>query len=271
MKLKTERILKFIRVKTKEGHYKGGVVGLSGGVDSSLCSVLIAKALGKDRVLGVIMPARDSNPADEKDAKKFAKWLGIKFVIHPITPLLDLFKVYEFYRQFDWEEDIKPWLTQEVEWAPYCKRHFSIMKLRGRMYILTDYARRLDYFQCQTLNKTELMLGWFDKFGDMAGDIALIQHLYKTEVYQLAKYLKLPNYIIERPSGSGLYPQTSDEFESGMTFEEIDTVLKYFEKGGEIKGIETEKIDKVRFLYQSSEVGRNIPLSLLRCIKTKTH
>ena len=124
------------------------------------------------------------------------------------------------------------------------------------MYIVTYYTRKNNYFQCQTLEKTEWMLGWFDKFGDGAGDIAPIFHLYKTEVRELAKSIGVPDFILNRSPTSGNYPLT-DEEELGMSLEEADSILKKLDKG---ITEENDKFKKIEHLVNISKPKREIPL-----------
>lgn len=226
MTVELYRIVDFIRQKAGEGVFRGGFVGLSGGVDSTVCAALMVKALGHDRVFGLAMPERGSDPQDEIDARRVATWLGISYDTKSIAPILEYLKVYEFAKRFDFEVDIKPWLMGDTFAMTWQKEHLYIMKLRARMLVGADYSRRLGYFQCQTINKTEKLLGWGDPFGDMAGDIAPIEHLWKTEVYELAEVLDVPSYVIERSSGSGNFPLSNTETIQGMTFEECDEILK---------------------------------------------
>lgn len=254
-----ERILKFIRQKTIEGGFSGAVVGLSGGVDSSVCAALCVRALGKENVVGIAMPAPDSDSEDEIDASKVASWLELQsFLVHPIRGLLDEFRCYEFAAQFDWEKDIRPWLQGDFSQRSHQKAHLYIMKLRSRALILASHSRKLGYFQCQTLNKTELALGWYDLFGDGAGDIAPIQHLWKFEVFQLARRLGVPDFVLERAPGSGNYPLT-DEEELGFGLVEADRILTQL---GSIP--ESERVKKICGLMKAAEFKRGAPWSLSR-------
>jgi NAD+ synthase len=173
-KEEAKRIVQFIRDNTSA--FAGGVVGLSGGVDSSTCAKLMVDAIGKENVLGISIPAKDSNPNDLLDAKRVAEWLGIRFKIHPLTPLLDHFGVYEYIKDRNVEEIKKKYYIKPETPMPRRIAYPCVMKLRGRMYIITHYAFINDYFACQTLNKTEWLVGMFDKFGDACGDIAPIWH-----------------------------------------------------------------------------------------------
>lgn len=263
MELEQNRIVEFIKQKTSENNWDGCVIGLSGGLDSSVCAALAVKALGKDKVLGIIMPARDSNPNDEKDAVNLARRLGIRTVLHPVYWLLDTF----YMPKHDFVTEVKPLLIKPVKLLPSLIDLPYLMRLRGRMYILGYHAFKNNYFQCQTLQKTEWMLGWFDKFGDAAGDIAPIFHLYKTQVRQLAEYLKLPNFVLTRAPSSGNDGLT-DEEELGMSLEEVDKILFYLEGDiddetiAKITEIDINEVKRIRHQVEYSQVKREIPIWL---------
>lgn len=259
------RIVEFIRQKTEENSWNGCVLGLSGGLDSSVCVTLAVKALGEDKVLGIIMPAGDSNPNDAEDAIRFAGILGIKTITHPVAWLLNTFQ----FKELDFEKEVKPLLIKPTSLLPRPVDLPYVMRLRGRMYILGYYAFMNNYFQCQTLQKTEWMLGWFDKFGDAAGDIAPIFHLYKTQVRQLAEYLKLPDFILNRAPTSGNDGLT-DEEELGMTIAEVDPILYYLERGlidsdiAKLTGIELNEIERIRNQVNFSSIHRQMPVFIER-------
>ena len=249
-KLECEKIIEFITSKNKLLGTVGGVVGISGGIDSTICAALIVKALGPSNCLGIIIPAPDSNPQDAEDANKVAEFLGIKTIYHPLN-------LAEFeFEDRDFEKEIKPLLLSMNKLLPPQIELPYIMKLRGRMNIITYYARKNNYFQCQTLEKTEWMLGWFDKFGDGAGDIAPIFHSYKTEVRELAKRIGVPDFILNRSPTSGNYPLT-DEEELGMSLEEADIILKKLDKGIVEENRNFKKIERMVSISKSK---REIPL-----------
>ena len=256
-----ERIVNFIEETNDKLGTIGGVVGLSGGIDSSLCAKLIVDALGNDKCTGIIMPAKDSNPKDEEDAQSLAEYLNIRTIYHPVENLL---KTFEFEER-DFEELRSYLINLQSLWPPQIELPY-IMKLRGRMYIATYYARKYNFFQCQTLEKTEWVLGWFDKFGDAAGDIAPIMHLLKTEVFELARYLELPDLVLNRKPTSGNFPMT-DEEELQMKYpEETDIILYRLANGFSIYDIEAvtkislDKIKRIKNLVDISQVKRDIPL-----------
>jgi len=261
-----EIAVKFIKQYSQLLGTEGGVVGLSGGVDSSVCAALVCDALGPDNCLGVIIPAWDSDPKDESDAKKIGKQLGIKTIKHWMG--LDDY----FFPEYDFETEVRPLLEKMDTLLPSRIELPYIMKLRGRMHILSYYAKLNNYFQCQTLQKTEWLLGWFDKFGDAAGDIAPIRHLYKTEVFDFAeKYVKegiLPKLILSREPGSGNYPMTDSEELGNLTFDEVDDILimrnMTIQMIEEKTNISRDKIAKVLNLVKLSNSKRKIPFMLTK-------
>lgn len=264
-KAEAERIIDFI--KENAIAFSGGVIGLSGGVDSSTCATLMTKAIGKENVLGVSMPARDSNPNDLVDAKRVAEWLGIKFEVHPLAPILDHFEVYDYIKDRDAEEIKQKYYINARTSMPRKIAYPCIMKLRSRMLIVGHYAYINDYFACQTLNKTEWMVGHFDKFGDACGDIAPIWHLYKTQVFELAKYLGVPKQTLARAPTSGNFPVT-DEEELGITFEKADKILWHLENDAydlaNKIGVNIKDVQRIIQLVKDSKSKRDVPVTLLK-------
>lgn len=257
-----DRITQFIREKNELLGTAGAVVGISGGVDSSVCAKLVVDVVGPKKCLGIIMPAPDSNPKDKEDAIVLANFLNIETICHPLNNLLSNFK----FKNIDYKKEIEPILLKG-ELLPTHLEDLCTMKMRGRMYILSYYARTLNYFQCQTLEKTEWMLGWFDKFSDAAGDIAPIFHLYKTQVYQLAKYLNIPKVNFNKPPGPGTYPITDEEI-LGMSFVEADTILYNLAKEFSIydivviTSINLDKVKRIKNMVDDSFIKRDIPFEI---------
>ena len=247
-------LVKFMRNVANELGAKGCAVGLSGGVDSSVCAALMCDAFGPENCLGVIIPAEDSKPEDEADAKVVANILKMPYIVHPLN-LSD----YEFQDR-DFEKEVKPYILEMKTLIPSSIELPYIMKLRGRALVVSYYAKKYDYLQCQTLELTEWMLGWFDKFGDGVGDVAPIRHLYKTKVYEIAKeFVKdgvLPERVIERKAGSGNYPLTDEDELGGLTFEEVDKELDNLTKGCFKLNKRNQKILK---LVNLSTIKRRLP------------
>jgi len=224
-----EKLINFIRDVVKRANANGVVVGLSGGIDSSVVATLCTKALGKDRVLGVIMPERDSNPRDVEHAKMVAEKLGIKYIVSDITDVLKAFGAggYVPTREFDRIAD-------------------GNLKARIRMCILYYFANKRNLLVAGTSNKSELYMGYGTKYGDLGSDFLVIGNLFKSEVRELARYLGVPQEIIDKPPSAGLWKGQTDEDELGITYELLDKILERIEKGED-----KEKISK----------NLNVPLS----------
>ena len=217
-----EKLTHFIKNVVKKAGARGVVVGLSGGIDSSVVATLCVKALGRDKVLGVIMPERDSDPKDIEHAKMIAEKLGIRYIISDITDILRAFGAggYVPTREFDKIAD-------------------GNLKARIRMCILYYFANRRKLLVAGTSNKSELYMGYGTKYGDLGSDFLVIGNLFKTEVRELAKYLGIPQEIINKPPSAGLWKGQRDEEELGITYEVLDRILERIEKGED-----KEKISK---------------------------
>ncbi|MHB8586537.1 MAG: NAD+ synthase [Thermoplasmatota archaeon] len=192
-------------------HTNGATLGLSGGVDSALVAALAARALGADQVVGVIMPHADSNPDDEKDAREVATALGIRTLRIEITALVEAV-----------ERAVPITLSQAAR---------ANAKARARMQILYALANTEQRLVLGTSNKSELLVGYFTKYGDGAADVYPIGDLYKTDVWTLAADLGVPTAVVEKPPTAGLWAGQTDEAELGISYHDLDRVLACFEAG----------------------------------------
>jgi NAD+ synthase len=191
-------------------HYAGAqgvVVGLSGGIDSAVVSALGVQALGKDKVLGVILPC-ESDPQDEADAKLVANWLGIGYHV------VDLADPYGHFAN----------RIAALADAGILTR--ANIKARLRMTTLYAFANQHNYLNMGTGNQSELWIGYITKYGDGGVDFEPIGQFFKTEVYEIAKILGVPGRVIERAPTAGLWEGQTDEDEIGMTYEQLDECLK---------------------------------------------
>lgn len=264
-KSEIDRICSFIKQQIIEMRREGIVIGLSGGIDSALSAELCVKALGKECVLGLILPEKDSNPVSSRYAKKQAKKLDIETEEIDITSVLESFGTYKKRDSIiknifpDYSSEYKLKLTLPVDLlskdayniftlnindnkgnVKSCRLNKEALngivaatdtKQRTRMMHLYYYAEMKNYLVCGTTNKSEVIQGFFVKYGDGGVDIEPIAHLYKTQVYQISKYLGVIKEIIERnPSPDTFSFQVSDEeFYFRMPYDILDPLLYAWE------------------------------------------
>ena len=201
-------IVESIKTRVLKANARGGIVALSGGVDSSLVLVLSKKALDKN-LLALIMPEKGITPEkDIEDAIKLVKKIDVDY---------EIIEINEFVEKFS--RVLKRGEKEEREYAIYN------LKPRIRMIINYLYANTLNYLVIGTTNKTELLLGYGTKYGDLAADIYPIGDLYKTQVWQLAEYLGIDAEIVKKVPSAGLWKGQTDEEEIGYTYSQIDSVL----------------------------------------------
>jgi NAD+ synthase len=184
---------------------KGIVVGVSGGVDSAVAAAFCCQAVGPEKVLGLSLPSAVSNPADIRDASDLCKKLGMEHRIVNIDPMLSGFET-----------------IPEFQKSPYL---LGNLMARIRMTVLYYHANRDHCLVCGTSNRSEYLLGYCTKHGDNAADFQPILHLYKTDVYTMAKELGIPDPIMKKAPSAGLWEGQSDEGEIGLSYAEIDTAL----------------------------------------------
>ncbi len=199
-------LVNFIKQETARFNIKKCVIGLSGGIDSSVAAYLAVKALGKQNVLGVMLPYKQSSPDSVKDALTIVKSLGIKSKVIDVTAAVDAL-------------------------ANANKRIDKVRKgniiARMRMICLYDISNEYHALVLGTSNKTELLLGYSTIFGDGASAINPIGDLYKTQIWQLAEVLKIPKHIIKKKPSADLWAGQSDEGELGFTYKQADELLYY--------------------------------------------
>lgn len=232
------RITSFIRDCVEKSNSKGVVLGLSGGVDSAVVAFLCVKALGKERVLANIMPEEGVTPKEDvEDALLVAKILGIEYNLIEISPIVSLF-------------------LNIIGKDRINKNSLINLKPRIRMAINYFFANALQRLVVGTGNKSEIMIGYFTKYGDGGVDLQPIGDLYKTEIFEFARYLGVPERIVKKKPTAGLYIGQTDEDEIGMSYAELDEILKKIELG--IFENE-ERFKRVLELVRASEHKRAMP------------
>jgi len=230
------RIVNWLRKQVTLSKAKGIVVGLSGGVDSSVVAALSKEAVGKSNILALILPCH-SQIQDLRDAKLVAKKLGIK------TRAVDLSNIY----------------NTSIKILPKANNlAMANLKPRLRMLVLYYFANKLNYLVCGTGNKSEIRVGYFTKHGDGATDILPIGDLYKWQVKKIAKELGIPNHIITKPPSAGLWPGQTDEGEMGVTYPELDDILSRLEHRKK-QILSQAKVNKVKQMIKRSEHKRQGP------------
>ncbi len=260
-----ERICSFIQQQTTAMKREGIVIGLSGGVDSALSASLSVKALGPERVFGLILPEKESSPKSATYSEKQAERLGIKTEKIDITPTLEGFGTYtkrdkivkEIFPEYTDSYKLKITLPSDllsrdaynfftlttddgrgnIKTARLSKESLNGIvastdtKQRTRMMHLYYYAEMKNYLVCGTTNRSEIIQGFFVKYGDGGVDIEPLAHLYKNQVYQLSEYLDVIKEIIDRsPSPDTFsYEVTDEEFYFRIPYDKLDLLLYAWE------------------------------------------
>jgi NAD+ synthase len=203
-------IIEFIRAEVKSRGSTGVVVGISGGLDSAVATYLAVKALGPKKVFGLILPDSGVTPKrDTIDAEKLAKHLGIKYKITEVGKIKKLC------------------LNKNLPHNSKLAKANLLVRLR--MSLLYFHAAATNKLVLGTGDKSELQLGYFTKYGDGAADLFPIADLYKTEVREMAQYLLVSKNIVNKKSSARLWKGHTAEGEIGMTYEEIDHILRELE------------------------------------------
>lgn len=185
--------------------FSRAVVGLSGGVDSSIVLALAANALGAENVYGLILPQKKVSSTKSKTlARKVARQFGVRTFEFEISAVLQKLK-------FSWSKD----KLAQMNLAP-----------RLRMLALFHFANSRDALVLGTSNRSEILLGYGTKFGDFAADVEVLGSFWKTEVYTLARALHIPAEIINRPPTAELSPNQTDAVELGASYEKLDAILQ---------------------------------------------
>lgn len=232
-------LVEWIRKKVNDAGCQGAVIGLSGGIDSSVTSLLCQKAF-PENTLGIIMPCQ-SNPEDRVDAVKHAEKFGIKY------KEIDLGDTYNQFLQTIENSDPEIELNEIINKdnldsaGGSLKLALANMKPRLRMTLLYYYANLNNYLVVGTDNRSELKLGYFTKYGDGGIDIAPLGNLVKLEVRGLAREMGIDQKIITKSPSAGLWDGQSDQDEIGLSYREID----YYIVDGEAEPETAAKVEEI--------------------------
>ncbi|MFB0562725.1 MAG: NAD(+) synthase [Candidatus Lokiarchaeia archaeon] len=285
-----DKLCNFIKSSLDLFEKDGVVIGLSGGIDSAVTASLSVKALGPDKVLGLILPERDSEAENIKDAKYLAEKLKINYKTINLSPIFRRIGLYdilpnkvaknkkELEKRFRnirrsstftmvHSRSLIGLNTSKIKSGPATA--FAMTKVRLRSVIINYYARYNNYISVGSTNKTEYTIGHYDKHGDGACDISPLLPLYKTQVKQLAKFLGVPRKIIMKaPSPDILIGKViTDEFIIGMSFDQLDAILYLLENGmknsqiAERLNIDVKIVDDIQNAIENEGFRSTLPLT----------
>lgn len=225
----------WLRERVEAAGAKGLVVALSGGVDSA-CTTALAKRAAGDAVLAVPMPCH-SDPDELRLALLVAETLGVESLTIDLGPVFDC-------------------LRQTLP----AGEGMAVANLKARLRMMTLYYLSNDrnYLVAGTGNKSEIMIGYFTKYGDGGVDLEPLGELYKGQVRRLARHLGVPEEVVERPPTAGLWPGQTDEGEIGLTYGQLDEALAAIERG-ETGGIDPAVLARVEGMIERSAHKREMP------------
>jgi NAD+ synthase len=247
-----EKLIQFISDYVGSSGAGGVVIGLSGGVDSSVVATLCVRALGRERVLGLIMPTSFTPSDDVRDAEWLVSWLGIRHKHIPIDPIVDAYAA-----QLGWS-------LQE----PAARMAYANLRARVRMSILYFHANMLNYLVAGTGDRSEILIGYFTKYGDGGVDFLPAAGLYKTQLRHLARSLGIPDRIAFKPSSPQLYPGHRAIDEIPADYDILDRVLFHlFDEGrtvdetARLTGVSRETVENIYSRFLRTRHKREMPVT----------
>jgi NAD+ synthase len=233
----SDQIAAWLRKQLATAGADGFVCGLSGGVDSAVAAALAVRAVGPDHVLAALLPCH-SQPEDARLGQLVADTFNIPTVVVHLDGAYDA-------------------LTSAL---PPSDHRLAAANIKPRLRMISLYylAQSRNYLVLGSGNKAELLVGYFTKYGDGGVDLLPLGDLSKTQVWDLARELGVPQEVVERPPSAGLWPGQTDEGEMGITYRELDRVLAAIE-AGETADIDPATLDKVRGMMADSAHKRAMP------------
>ncbi len=249
LEARRENVVSFIEETVEAAGADGAVLGLSGGIDSTLTAHLAVEALGADGLHGLVMPGTVSREDNMSDAERVAQELGIAYDVIEIEPLVDAF--LGAYPEAKGDREA----VGNVRARSRAVMNYLVANHEGRVVLGTG-------------NRSEAMVGYFTKYGDGAVDCHPIGNLYKVQVRQLARHVGVPEEIVTKPPTAGLWEGQTDEDELGLDYGTLDSILALHVDGPlskhatvETLGVEAATVEHVAELNARSEHKRAMPPS----------
>ena len=251
-----KHIADFIESVVEDAGADGAVIGLSGGIDSTLTAHLAVEALGTDAVRGLVMPSEANTEENMSDAERVAEDLGIEYDVIAIQPVVEAFEA-AYPADGSLEESV------EDDRLRTAIGNVAV-RTRGVLNYFVGNAENLVVLG--TGNRSEALTGYFTKYGDQAVDCNPIGNLYKYQVRQLAAHVGVPADLVEKPPSAEMWTGQTDEAEMGLTYDALDAILMLHVDGPfsrsatvETLGVPESAIDRAVDLYERSEHKRRMP------------
>jgi len=237
-------LIHFIRDSIRKNGFANGIIGVSGGLDSAVVLALTRRALGRAHVKALLMPYRLSNKESHRHGKLICERLGVDYTVVDISPSVDA-----YFQRFP--SDNRLLIGNKCA--------------RERMAVLYDFSARQRALVVGTSNKSELLVGYSTQFGDAAAAFMPLGDLYKTQIYQLARHLRIPEEIIAKPPTADLWPGQTDEGEIGVSYRTLDEILYRMidQRHGEAElrtlGYPLKTVRRIKQMIIRSQFKRTMP------------